>query len=188
MEGEQGGGGQRGEPEVEPDPDDVPVRRHVLAGQHDREIESPRGQEQRHARRGRGCRGAAAISVAAPPSRRVRASSAGQRLRDLTLRPRRREAGAGQAQPALVEHVARLPAWVELRVEAVQALDLEPRVGPAEQSGRHALEQVLGLGQQAGERGEVERDLLDAAARETPRSTARRGTRSGRSVSPGRGA
>jgi hypothetical protein len=40
---EERAGGEQGEAEIEPDPDDVPVRRLVLARQHDREIESPRG-------------------------------------------------------------------------------------------------------------------------------------------------
>src|SRR4029078_5116419 len=77
--------------------------------------------------------------------------------------PRRRDTGAGEAEPPLVQHEARLPARVELRVEAIEALDLEPGVGPAQDAPDGALEDVLRLGQQAREGGEVERDLVDTA-------------------------
>src|SRR5436309_11753814 len=55
------------------------------------------------------------------------ATSAEARARELPFGPQRRQRSAGEPEGALVEQVARLPARQELRVEAIEALDLEVR-------------------------------------------------------------
>src|SRR6266516_4371756 len=66
-------------------------------------------------------------------------SPADLRLRYLTLDPKRRQPCAWQPKPSFEEEVARLPAREELRVEAVEALDLEERVAQREQPSQNTL-------------------------------------------------
>ena len=55
-------------------------------------------------------------------------------LWELTLDPEGREGRAGEVEWAFEHEVSRLPAWVELVVEAVEPLDLEEGVGEVKQS------------------------------------------------------
>jgi hypothetical protein len=59
----------------------------------------------------------------------VSADAAPRRLRQLALQQHRRQTDPAKTQHALVQQVAGLPAWEELRVEAVKPLDLEDRIG-----------------------------------------------------------
>ena len=62
--------------------------------------------------------------------------------------------------------VARLPARMELRIEAVQALDLEVRVREPGEAADEAFGGVPRPVHEPRERGEVERDLFDAGLAE----------------------
>src|SRR5207244_4082159 len=77
--------------------------------------------------------------------------------------PERREPGAREGEWSLVQEIARLPAREELRVEAVEALDLEERVRERDEPPEHALDRVARVVHVAGEGREVERDLLHPA-------------------------
>src|SRR5262249_19459937 len=81
----------------------------------------------------------------------------------LTLRPQCVKPSSRKAHHALVHEIARLPAREELRVEAVQTLDLEVAVGDEEPPARQALEAAARSVDEPREGGEVERDLLDPA-------------------------
>src|SRR5581483_8448240 len=99
-----------------------------------------------------------------PPSPTTRArtiSRAERALGQLALDPHRGQADARQPPLALEDEVARLPARVELRVEAIQALDLEVRVREPGQAADQPLRRVPRPVYEAREGGEVERDLLD---------------------------
>lgn len=92
---------------------------------------------------------------------------AGQcRLWDLSFEPEGGEGDARESGEALVHGVAGLPAGEELGVEPVEALDLEDGVGTPRQAAGDAFEQALRVVDEPGERGEVERDLVDAARAE----------------------
>src|SRR5438270_595022 len=65
-----------------------------------------------------------------------------------------------QRSRARVAQIARLPAREELRVEAVEALDLEPPARQPEQPAGDAVEQAARAAQRTGKRCKVERDLL----------------------------
>src|SRR5262249_12551185 len=92
----------------------------------------------------------------------LRRASEKRRLRQLALDPERRDPGAGEAEAALVHEVARLPPGEELGVEAVEPLDLEPRIAERDRPAGGAIEESVGLPQEPCERGEVERDVADA--------------------------
>src|SRR5258705_467119 len=85
------------------------------------------------------------------------------RLRQLALGPHDREPSTGQAQRSLVEQIAGLPAGEELRVEAVEALDLEVGIAKRDEAAQQPFEAAPRTVHDAGEGGEVERDLLDPA-------------------------
>src|SRR5256886_7907827 len=85
------------------------------------------------------------------------------RLRQLALGPHDREPSTGQAQRSLVEQIAGLPAGKELRVEAVEALDLEVGMAKRDEAAQQPFEAAPRTVHDAGEGGEVERDLLDPA-------------------------
>ena len=82
--------------------------------------------------------------------------------RQLALGPVRGEAGVREREHALEDEVARLPARRELRVEPVEALDLEVAGSRSGAAAEQALAAVAGSRKPA-EGGEVERQLLDAA-------------------------
>src|SRR5437016_13267843 len=86
-----------------------------------------------------------------------------RRPRQVSLRSR---AGQGRARevPEAVEHeVARLPAREELRVEPVQALDLEEPVAEENHAARGMPGEPLGLMDDPREGREVERNLVYAS-------------------------
>src|SRR5881409_1473839 len=91
-----------------------------------------------------------------------RAARAGQ----LTLGEQRDEPDAREPEDALVDEVARLPAGEELRVEAVEALDLEERVGERQRPSENAVANVLLVLHDPGEGGEVQGELLHTALAE----------------------
>src|SRR5207253_10212211 len=75
----------------------------------------------------------------------------------------RGESRTREAEDALEDEVSRLPARRELRVEAVQALHLEIATPEDDEPRERALESSARPLEQPPERGEVERELLDAA-------------------------
>src|SRR5438876_12311845 len=75
----------------------------------------------------------------------------------------RRDPHARQPQHAFEEEVARLPARRELRVEPVQALDLEERIAERDDAPQQSLGARARPLEQPAEGGEVERELLDPA-------------------------
>src|SRR6266516_2956038 len=93
-------------------------------------------------------------------------SPADLRLRYLTLDPKRRQPCAWQPKPSFEEEVARLPAREELRVEAVEALDLEERVAQREQPSQNTLRVTSWSMDELCERREVQRHLADASLAE----------------------
>ena len=88
-------------------------------------------------------------------------SSPRTRLGQLALRPQSSQTGPRQAEPALVHEVARLPTREELRVEAVEPLDLEEAVGQQQDAPpTRRSRRLRGLVDQPCEDGEVERGLV----------------------------
>src|SRR5437764_6900795 len=85
------------------------------------------------------------------------------RLRQLAFCPHDRQTRARETERPLVEQVARLPAREELRVEAVEALDLEERIAKRDQAAGQPLQATSRALHQAREGREVERDLLHSA-------------------------
>src|SRR6202008_2410617 len=85
------------------------------------------------------------------------------RFGKLALGPESGQARARQPAQALVDQITRVPPGEELRVEAVQALDLEKRVSECDQPTQRPLNPALRRVHPLGERGELERDLIDAA-------------------------
>src|SRR5207249_2309309 len=73
---------------------------------------------------------------------------------------------AWQVKPSFEEEVARLPAREELRVEAVEALDLEERVAQREQLPQHTLRVAPWSMDELCEHREVQRHLADASLAE----------------------
>src|SRR5262249_25411272 len=76
--------------------------------------------------------------------------------RYLALCDQRGEADAGQGCRRFEDEVAGLPAREELGVEAVEALDLVPAPGEAEQPAGDAVEAAAWAAQRPREGGEVE--------------------------------
>ena len=82
------------------------------------------------------------------------------RDRYLTLDEESRDTCPRQAERALVDEVARRPAREELRVEPVEALDLEVRVREADRPAERAVGPGTGRVQETPKGGKVQRRLL----------------------------
>src|SRR5262249_59792133 len=94
--------------------------------------------------------------------RRTDTAERSERPRYLALGDQRGEADPGQGRRRLEDEVAGLPAREELGVEPVEALDLVPAPGQAEQPADEAVEAAARAAQRPCERSEVEGHLLDA--------------------------
>src|SRR5207248_8056707 len=75
-----------------------------------------------------------------------------------------------EAQRTFVHQVPRFPPREELRVEPIETLDLEERVGPAEPTPEQTLRRIARVIENPRERGEVQRNLLDALLAEVGES------------------
>src|SRR5579884_25206 len=80
-----------------------------------------------------------------------------RRLGQLPLRPQRRDPGPREPERALVDQEARLPVGEELRVEPVEALDLEERIAQRDQLPEQPLMAPGRAVHPLGERREVQR-------------------------------
>src|SRR5207244_555062 len=89
--------------------------------------------------------------------RLIRFRAVEPRPRELPLDPECSKRSASEPEPALVEEIAWLPAGKELRVEAVQALDLEVAVEDGDDSAEQPLAPAVRVAERVAERGEVER-------------------------------